>query len=385
MRKILILLCTTLMLFNLNLQAQVKVLNRFIQKVNTYKNLSYTAITNNTSPFGDSADTVQAFQVINSVHGLQFEFKTNHDQDFFDGIKLLHLDYTNKFFFTKDNYKWANSAYNSIPIFMLVDIIKQTLKAPQKIKSLPDTTINKIACFHVRIIKNDSLVRNKRSYNMIDVYLNKITSLPAYVVHDQQGYISKGGISSDDVYRLTERSGYLKYKFNQKKKIDLELVKMPANFITMEAYNNKSSNNPLPLLSTGSKAPEWKLQDTKGNSYSSNNIKNKVILIDFFGNYCAPCIMSLPAINRLHERYKDADVEIVSIDLDNGKEALKFATKYNIKYPVYVNGKAVANDFHVSGIPAFYLIDKQGIVVTTYDGYSEDLEKNLITQIDKLK
>ncbi len=208
---------------------------------------------------------------------------------------------------------------------------------------------------------------------------------PVYAVHDQQGYISKGGVSSDDVFRLTERSRYLRYDFNTKRKIDLDLVKIPADFITLEAYNNKSSDKPLPLLSAGSKAPEWRLQDTKGNSFSSNSIKNKVLLIDFFGNYCAPCIMSLPVINRLHERYKDADVEIVSVDLDNGEEALKFAAKYNMKYPVYVNGKTVANDFHVSGIPAFYLIDKQGNVVTAYDGYSEDLEKNLITQIDKLK
>ncbi len=385
MRKTLILSAITITLLNMNVQAQVKILNRFIQQTNTYKSLSYTAITNNTSPFGDSADTVQAYIVTNSVQRLQFEFKTNHDQDIFDGTKLLHLDLTNKFFSVKDNYKWANTHYNSIPIFALVDIIKRSLKTPQKIRSLPDTTIKKIACLHIRIISSDSVIKSKRSYDITDLYLNKVNAFPVYAENNQLGYISKGGVSSDDVFRLTDRTTYSKYNFNKRKKIDLDLVKIPRDFITMDAYNNKSSNNPLPLLSPGSKAPEWILKDTQGNSYSSNSIKNKVILIDFFGNYCAPCIMSLPAINRLHERYKDADVEIVSINLDNSKEALKFATKYNIKYPVYVDGKAVANDFHVSGIPTFYLIDKQGNVIKTYDGYSEDLEKNLITQIDKLK
>ncbi len=385
MRKTLILSCIIITLLNLNVQAQVKILNRFIQQTNTYKSLSYAAITNNTSPFGDSADTVQAYILTNSVDGLQFEFKTNHDQDIFDGTKLLHLDLTNKFFSVKDNYKWANTHYNSIPIFALVGIIKRSLKTPQKIRSLSDTTIKKIACFHIRIISSDTIIKNKRSYDITDLYLNKVNAFPVYAENNQLGYISKGGVSSDDVFRLTDRTTYSKYNFNKRKKIDLDLVKIPTDFITMDAYNNKSSNNPLPLLSPGSKAPEWKLKDTKGNSYSSNSIKNKVMLIDFFGNYCAPCIMSLPAINRLHERYKDADVEIVSIDLDNSKEALKFAAKYNIKYPVYVDGKAVANDFHVSGIPTFYLIDKQGNVIKTYDGYSEDLEKNLITQIDKLK
>jgi hypothetical protein len=98
MRKTLILSALTITLLNMNVQAQVKILNRFIQQTNTYKSLSYTAITNNTSPLGDSADTVQAYIVTNSVQRLQFEFKTNHDQDIFDGTKLLHLDLTNKFF-----------------------------------------------------------------------------------------------------------------------------------------------------------------------------------------------------------------------------------------------------------------------------------------------
>jgi len=374
-----------IMLSSLSVQAQVKVLNRFVQKVNTYKNISYSAITNNTSPFGDTADTVETFLSTHSVQGPQFEFKTSHTRDIFDGKKLLTLDYDSKFFSVNDNYKWAAYHYSSIPLFMLANIVNKALIKSQKMILLPDTMIKKIACFHIRITSSDSTVNSKRSYDITDLYLNKITSFPVYAENNQSGYISKGGVTSDDVFKQVDRSFYLNYKFDQKKKIDLESVKIPADFITMEDYNNKSSNQPLPLLSAGSKAPEWKLQDTKGNYHSSDNVRNKIILIDFFGNYCAPCIMSLPAINRLHERYKDADVEILSVDLDNSTESLKFVDKYKIKYPVCINGKAIADDFHVRGIPTFYIIDKQGNVVSAYDGYSETLEKMLTTQVDKLR
>jgi hypothetical protein len=103
--------------------------------------------------------------------GLQFEFTTKHEQDFFDGKKLLKLNFTNKFFSVQDNYKWANSLLSSIPVFVIADIIKKTTKTPEKIRPLPDTLINKIACSHIRIVKSDSLLRNKRSYDIVDIYL----------------------------------------------------------------------------------------------------------------------------------------------------------------------------------------------------------------------
>lgn len=381
-RSLFALMC---LLIGLNSNAQTEILNKFVNTVNSFKSLSYTSVTNNESPLGDTAAVVKTYQGTNKLGQIQFEFKTSNDKDVFDGKDLISIHYIHKYYRAQKKYSWTNTYYSSLPLFVLERIANKALKSPQKIVQLSDTVIKKTVCYHIKISISDTIVRNKRSYSICDIYLNKTTYLPAYAETNELVYIEKGGVSSRDAFKMIYRNTYSDYLFNQQRDLNTSTEKIPSGFLTLEQYNNRSTEKSLSLLTKGTKAPDWKLKDLKGKYKSSFDTQNKVLLIDFFGNSCAPCIMALPAITRLHEKYKNDVVEIVSIDIDNGKDALKFAAKYKLKYPVYANGKAVSKDFHVGPIPTFYLINKQGNVANTYEGYSDELEKSLITEIDKLK
>jgi len=117
-----------------------------------------------------------------------------------------------------------------------------------------------------------------------------------------------------------------------------------------------------------------------------DDLKDNVVLIDFSANYCVACILSMTAIDRLREKYKNDEVKFITINVADSRESvLKFIRKYNVKYPIYINGKEVGEKYNVTGIPVFYLIDKKGNIVTTFDGYSDTIEKDVTERIDSIK
>jgi len=371
-----------ILIVSLSAKAQSPVLSKFVQKIKASKKLSYVSVTNNESPFGDNADTITVYQH-HAKNGWQFAGQGRQFREAYSDSSLLQINLKDNFYSVYKDYRFSKMYGNSSPLFKLLEVIDKTPAA--NIHTLQDTIIGKVRCHHIRITKNDTEVRGKRTYDIYDLYLNKKNLLPVYSENRIQGYIEKGGSSSEDVFRLTNRNTYFDYRINPKHFPDIAGIKAPAGFMTLDQFNNKDSHPVQARLSAGEKAPEWSLENLDGKILTSEDVKNKVILFDFFGSYCAPCIFSIPMIKRLHEKYKNANVQFVPVNIDPGKEsALKFASKYNITYPSFIKGKSVADQFHVSPIPTFYLVDKQGKIAFSADGYSDDLEKTLISEIDKV-
>ena len=370
-----------ILIASLSANAQSPVLSKFVQKVKAIEKMSYVSVTNNESPFGDNADTITVYQH-NYKNGWQFASQSRHFGEAYSDSSLLQINLTDKYYAVYKDYRFSKMYGNSSPLFKLLEVIGTTPAA--NIRTLPDTTIGKIRCHHIRI-KKDMEIRGKRTYDIYELYLSQKDLLPVYSENRIQGYIEKGGTSSEDVFMLVNRNTYFDYRINPKHFPDIAGIKAPAGFITLDQFNNKDSHPVQARLSAGEKAPEWSLEDLDGTTLTSENLKNKVVLFDFFGSYCAPCIFSIPMMKRLHEKYKNANVQFVPVNIDPGKDsALKFASKYNVTYPSYIKGKSVADQFHIAPIPTFYLVDKQGKIVFSVEGYSDDLEKTLVSEIDKI-
>ena len=120
------------------------------------------------------------------------------------------------------------------------------------------------------------------------------------------------------------------------------------------------------------KAPGFELP---GNNKSINleNLKGKVVYLDFWASWCDPCRKSFPWMNELHSRYDNEEFIIVAVNLDTSKtEATKFLQKvpasFNVAYDPDGN---VAEKYHLKAMPSSYLIDKHGNLVLTHKGYRE--------------
>ena len=121
--------------------------------------------------------------------------------------------------------------------------------------------------------------------------------------------------------------------------------------------------NKLSMLQPGQPAPDFALHDLDGQAVSLSQFKGKVVLLDFWASWCGPCIADLPNLRKIKEQVAAQPVVFLNISLDANEVAWKQAiAKHEIK-GFHVRSNQVAQAYNVSGIPRYYLIDPQGLIV----------------------
>ena len=107
----------------------------------------------------------------------------------------------------------------------------------------------------------------------------------------------------------------------------------------------------------------------------------KVIYVDFWASWCAPCRQSFPWMNDMQKKYKAQDFVVVSINVD-AKRALanKFLNEVSADFAViYDNRGVLAKKFQLKGMPSSYLFDRQGQLISAHNGFN-DKKKQLFEQ-----
>jgi thiol-disulfide isomerase/thioredoxin len=105
--------------------------------------------------------------------------------------------------------------------------------------------------------------------------------------------------------------------------------------------------------------------NTEGNrALNWSALKGKVVLIDFWGEWCGPCRSAIPHLKDLSKKYKDRGLVVLGIHTRSGADKGKTYVKENgIEYPVAFDEKGeVIPRFHVDSYPDFYVIDHKGIL-----------------------
>lgn len=111
------------------------------------------------------------------------------------------------------------------------------------------------------------------------------------------------------------------------------------------------------------KAPAWKLKDLNGNEVSSEQLKGKVVVLDFWATWCGPCRQEIPGYVELQKKYADKGLVIVGASVDaQGPGVVKtFAKKYGVDYTLVMADDATTDAFGgVDAIPTTFLIDREG-------------------------
>jgi thiol-disulfide isomerase/thioredoxin len=103
---------------------------------------------------------------------------------------------------------------------------------------------------------------------------------------------------------------------------------------------------------------------------SIEGLKGKVVVLDVWATWCAPCVAEMPKMKALYSRYKDQGVEFIGVSLDQpedegGLDKLKeFVAKNEIPWPQCYDGKTwespLVEELGIRGIPAVFLIDADG-------------------------
>lgn len=139
-------------------------------------------------------------------------------------------------------------------------------------------------------------------------------------------------------------------------------------------------------LSCSAPVTDFILQDLSGQTVSLSDYKGKVVFIDFWATWCPPCRQSIPVVENLYEEYKNNDkLVILGINLNEDKSTIvKFVEEQKINYKVLMSDSKVLSNYKVRGIPAFFIIDKNGKIYNKYVGFAPGSENKWKEDIKKL-
>jgi len=135
-------------------------------------------------------------------------------------------------------------------------------------------------------------------------------------------------------------------------------------------------------IQIGDAAPEITLNTTSDKPLSLSSLRGKVVLIDFWASWCGPCRQENPNVVKAYNRFKDKGFEIFSVSLDKDKTSwVKAIEKDGLLWPSHVSDlkywqSAAAQTYGVNGIPATFLLDKDGKIIGK-NLRGEALEKKL--------
>lgn len=119
-------------------------------------------------------------------------------------------------------------------------------------------------------------------------------------------------------------------------------------------------------------APDFSFTSLQGEYIALDDLKGKVVVLDFWGTWCPPCVESVPELRNLHKRFgKEPTFVLLGISSDHDEAAWKaFTDKNKMIWPQYRDEKRkIQNAFNIRAFPTYIVIDHEGIVRYQSSGF----------------
>jgi len=157
----------------------------------------------------------------------------------------------------------------------------------------------------------------------------------------------------------------------------VELRRMRPHLLATFALVFGLSCTPRPDTSIGAQAPEIAAKDLDGVAFQLSDYRGKVVLLDFWGDWCPRCQAMYPHGRSLAERYADAPFAIVGVNGDpDQKQLAAVRAAQEISWRSFWDGPAgrpgpIAEAWDVRAWPTLFLIDAKGVIRAKFIGGNE--------------
>lgn len=136
------------------------------------------------------------------------------------------------------------------------------------------------------------------------------------------------------------------------------------------------------VINVGDSAPEFAVQTDSGMTITRSNFGGKLLVLNFWATWCAPCVRETPALQALHRQLKDSGVVVLGVSLDKNEKKYKdFLKRFGVTYPMSRDAAAtVSGAFGTYRYPETYVINKDGKVIQKIIGAEwtvEDMSRYL--------
>jgi peroxiredoxin len=195
------------------------------------------------------------------------------------------------------------------------------------------------------------------------------------IFKNQEGKV----LTADEAKELMKTKFSIKQDMVNGKKVitiippaDAELAKFNAQ---MKAFREGLIGKPV---------RSFKLTDLNNKKWNSKTLKGQVVVMNFWFTACKPCVQEMPLLNEVVAAYKDRNVVFLAPGLDKEEQIRKFLNQYKFDYNIVASAGDYTDELKIENFPTHLVIDKQGIIRQVFLGYSDDINKKLKEEIEKL-
>ena len=259
---------------------------------------------------------------------------------------------------------------------------EEKVKSLLKIEELPDS------------VQAHSLEYGNMFHNLMDLFVAKsaLRKRKDLTELEEINLIKSSYSRAYFSFQLIERVTAFKLKnMIEAENVTPKIQSMVDDFLataTSRDYKNYLSKKVSfsKTLAKGSPAKPFKLKDIDGKEVSLKDFLGKIVYIDFWASWCGPCIYDMKFMDTLKAKFQD-EVVFIQISLDSDTDWREAIKMYDVKG---INLRAdeqstITKNYGVTGIPAYYLIDKKGnFAVSQVSDPSNDEGQELIRQIEEV-
>ena len=143
---------------------------------------------------------------------------------------------------------------------------------------------------------------------------------------------------------------------------------------------------PARAVEAGAPAPNFSLPNAKGEPLALDKLRGRVVYVDFWASWCAPCRRSFPWMNEMQHKYGNKGFTVVAINVDKKRaDAEKFLAQIPANFQVvYDEAGTTPAAYAVKGMPSSYLIDARGNVSYVERGFVDESRAPLEERVKAL-
>jgi peroxiredoxin len=110
---------------------------------------------------------------------------------------------------------------------------------------------------------------------------------------------------------------------------------------------------------------DFVLPDLNGRQVRLSDFKGKVVLLDFWTTWCPDCRAEMPALEKLHQRFKDRDFVLLAVDLRESPNSVrKFFSHHKLSFAALLDSNGqVGQSFDIRAIPTAFILDQNGVMI----------------------
>ena len=125
-----------------------------------------------------------------------------------------------------------------------------------------------------------------------------------------------------------------------------------------------------PIVDAGDTAPKFTVTTDNGTKLSPANFGGRVMLLNFWATWCAPCVQEVPSLNELQKQLAGSGLVVLGISVDRNESTYKnFLKRFNIAFQTVRDPEEdISSSYGTYRFPETYLIDRNGKVLQKYIG-----------------